>query len=66
MRIGEKYGVITESSPCDAKNTRRPMCGQVVYIHPLGRFAVLEFEGVRGNFRESYSMEKLTDQNRVR
>ena len=41
MQLGEKYKVITESSLCDAKNIRRPLCGRVVYVHPLGRFAVL-------------------------
>ena len=58
MQLGEKYKVITESSLCDAKNVRRPLCGRVVYVHPLGRFAVLEFTGIRGNFRESYFPEE--------
>ena len=63
MQLGEKYKVITESSLCDAKNARRPLCGRVVYVHPLGRFAVLEF--THGNFRESFFPEDLTEQNRT-
>lgn len=35
MQLGEKYKVITESSLCDAKNVRRPVCGRVVYITPV-------------------------------
>lgn len=65
MQLDEKYKVITESSICDAKNVRRPLCGRVVYVHPMGRFAVLEFTGIWGNFRESFFPEYLTEQNRT-
>lgn len=61
MELGEKYMVITESSVCDTKNKHHPICGQVVYIHSLGRFAVLEFQGIHGRFRESYFPEQLTE-----
>lgn len=65
MQIGEKYMVTTESTVCDTNNIRRPIRGRVVYVHPLGSFAVLEFQGIRGSFRESYLPEKLTEKNRA-
>lgn len=40
--------------------------GKVVYIHPKGKFAVLEFEGVCGTARESFPCSELTEQNIVR
>ena len=66
MQIGEEYMVKTESSTCDTNNIRHQISGRVVYIHPLDRFAVLEFESVHESFRESYFPEQLTEKNRVR
>lgn len=66
MQLGEEYMVTTKSSVCDKNNIRRPIRGRVVYVHPLGRFAVLKFQGVNGSFRESYFPELLTEKNRVR
>lgn len=66
MQLGERYMVTTESSVCDRTNARHPIRGKVVYVHPEGRFAVLEFQGIRGRFRESYFPEQLTQKNRVR
>lgn len=43
----------------------KSMVGWVVYIHPEGRYAVLEFEGPGGKSRESFSLDQLTDKNRV-
>ena len=33
--------------------------GKAVYVHPKGRFAVLEFPGKHGRPRESFSKEEL-------
>lgn len=33
---------------------RRPMSGKVVYIHPQGRYHVVEFETPLGAVRESF------------
>jgi len=41
------------------------MVGRVVYIHPKGKYAVLEFEGPGGKARESFPLDQLTDKNRV-
>lgn len=41
------------------------MVGRVVYVHPEGRYAVLEFEGTKGNPREAFWPEDLTDSNRM-
>lgn len=64
MKIGEKFLVKTESVYCEEKkpNTRKPQVGKVVYVHPRGRFAVLELPG---GLRESYCPEQLSDRNRV-
>lgn len=66
MQLGERYMVTTESSVCDRTNARHTIRGKVVYVHPEGRFAVLEFQGIRGKFRESFFPEQLTDNNKVR
>jgi len=65
MRIGEEYMVKTESTFGDKDNYRPLIRGRVVYVHPLFRFAVLEFQGVWASFRESYFPEQLTANNRV-
>lgn len=41
------------------------MVGKVIYIHPQGRYAVLEFEGPNGVAREAFNLEELTDRNLV-
>jgi len=41
------------------------MVGSVVYIHPEGRYVVLEFHGQKGNSREAFYPEQLTEKNRV-
>lgn len=35
------------------------MTGELVYIHPDGRYGVIEFEGVNGKCRESFWPEEL-------
>lgn len=37
-----------------ARSTRRPMKGKVVYIHPQGRYHIVEFELRGGKVRESF------------
>lgn len=67
MQIGEKYMVVTDSSVCTNRNGGRcPIRGVVIYVHPLRRFAVLEFQGISGRFRESYFPHELTERNRVK
>lgn len=41
------------------------LVGKVVYIHPKGRYVVLEFDGPNGKSREAFYPEQLTDKNRV-
>lgn len=76
MQIGEQYMVRPECSLPDRtvkkKNVRGatiiekiPMKGTVVYVHPEGRYATLEFEGVTGNPRECFFPEQLTGENLV-
>ncbi|MBR4291694.1 MAG: hypothetical protein IKT52_13820 [Oscillospiraceae bacterium] len=57
--IGTVFRVTPAAAIPDQKNHRSPMKGKVVYVHPQGRFAVLEFKGVWGNFRESFPLEQL-------
>ena len=42
------------------------MKGTCVAVHPKGRFAVLEFDGVWGKARECFWPEEVTERNRVR
>nr|WP_326184234.1 hypothetical protein [uncultured Oscillibacter sp.] len=37
-----------------ARSTRQPMKGEVVYIHPQGRYHIVEFELRGGKVRESF------------
>ena len=76
MQIGEQYMVRPECSLPDRTVKRKtangttvvekiPMKGTVVFVHPAGRYATLEFEGVTGNPRECFFPEQLTEKNRV-
>lgn len=65
MQIEEEYRVTLDSSVPDLKGCTHPMKGRVVYVHPEGRFATLEFQGVNGKLRESFWPEELTVNNRV-
>ena len=69
MQIGEKYRVELESMSMTLDKNRRPQkktaVGEVVYVHPRGRFATLQFQGVHGPFRETFRPEQLTESNRV-
>lgn len=70
MKIGEKYRVALESMSMTMDKNRRPqkkmVVGEVVHVHPKGRFATLRFQGVHGPFREAFRLEQLTESNRVR
>lgn len=64
IELNQKYRV----SPAFTKinvEACKSMVGRVAYIHPKGRYAVLEFEGPGGTARESFPLDQLTDKNRV-
>ena len=64
MKVGEIYKVTVESlAPEDGRKKR--LEGKVVFVHPQGRFATLEFKGVNGPFRETFRPDQLTEKNRV-
>ena len=65
MQVGEEYRVQSDSVFCTSEKVRPMIQGKVIYVHPEGRFATLEFEGVCGKFRECYYPEELTVQNRA-
>jgi hypothetical protein len=64
VEINQKYRVKPVFSVAQ-KGKPRTMEGRVVYVHPEGRYAVLEFEGPKGKVRESFWPENLTDRNRM-
>lgn len=67
IKIGMRFRVKpTFSKPDGANSDSKLQPGRVVYIHPKGKFAVLEFDGVFGNPRESFPMDELTENNLVR
>ena len=62
MQVGEVYRVPLDSAAWIDKQ-RQPQKkkgeGTVVFVHPKGRFATLEFQGVNGKFRECFTREQL-------
>lgn len=58
MEIGKWHRVAPVFS-IEKEGPGRFMMGKVVYVHPQGRFAVLEFEGRWGTVRESFWPEQL-------
>lgn len=64
MRVGEVYRVKTDCVCCEEKrpNARPKLKGMVVWVHPRGRFAVLQV----GGHTECYYPEQLTEHNRVK
>ena len=66
MKLNEKYSVIPSAAIPDTRNVRHHMEGRVVYVHPKGRYAELEFKGVNGTFRESFRPDQLTEKNLIR
>ena len=64
MELNQKYRVTPAFTKTNVEACKS-MVGRVVYIHPEGRYAVLEFEGPGGKSRESFPLDQLTDKNRV-
>lgn len=52
MPVTIEYPVITDRGAI--RSERRPMSGRVVYIHPLGRFHLVEFDMPGGPVREAF------------
>lgn len=64
MKLGAVYRVrpVFEIREDGRKRVREGKC---VAVHPKGRFAVLEFDGVWGKVRECFWPEEVTERNRV-
>lgn len=60
MKNGERYRVKPVFSMTKETNGLHPTIGKVVWVHPVGRFAVLEFAG---GIRECFFPEQLTASN---
>lgn len=58
MELG-KYYRVKPVFAVEKEGAGRFMMGRVIYIHPQGRFAVLEFEGAMGTARECFWPEEL-------
>lgn len=59
VKLGERRTVVPVTlDALNGKGKPRPLTGTVVYIHPAGRFCVLEFEvGIHGErLRESFQL----------
>ena len=57
MRIGQEVSRIPESfyeRLGDRNTPKRPMVGRVVYIHPSGRYHIVEFALRGGRVRECF------------
>lgn len=57
MRIGQKVRRVPLSltqTTDSGKQEHRPMTGKVVYIHPQGRYHIVEFEVCGGTVRECF------------
>lgn len=64
MRVGEIYRVRTDSVYCEgpSMHSRPRVKGRVVWVHPKGRFALLDL----GGHKECYYPEQLTNHNKVK
>ena len=62
VEVGQKYSVHPQFGRLSIEKTNEQI-GQVVYVHPRMRYAVLEFEGVDGNPRECFQLYELTKKN---
>lgn len=62
VEVGQKYIVRPAFARCSVEKTNAQI-GQVVYVHPENRYAVLEFDGVNGKPRECFWPEALTKVN---
>lgn len=57
MKLGQivtRYPQTFHDTDGEKNAPRKPMKGKVVYIHPLGRYHVVEFELRGGPVRESF------------
>lgn len=57
MKLGQivtRYQQSFRETDGERNAPRKPMKGKVVYIHPLGRYHVVEFELRGGPVRESF------------
>ena len=50
----------------DGRSESKVQKGTVVYVHPKGRYAVLKFDGILGEPRETFPLLELTEQNIAR
>ncbi len=64
IELNQKYRVTPAFTKTNVE-VCKSLVGRVVYIHPKGRYAVLEFKGPGGKARESFPLDQLTDKNRV-
>lgn len=55
VQMGERVRRIPITLSCSVDRSIRPMEGWVVYIHPKGRFHVVEFLTRGGPLRESFA-----------
>ncbi len=67
MQIGEQYNVKPyfagyTSNSWRGKSTAQ--CGTIIWVHPKGRFAVLEFDGVASKPRECFYPDQLEGQEK--
>ena len=63
MEVGERYRVVPEFTAYKDGTAGTRMVGTVVFVHPKGRFAVLEFgSGVR----EVFYRDQLTEKRLVK
>lgn len=66
MKIGEKHRVTPLLGHNDKSIYNVPMVGTIIWIHPKGRFALLEFECLNGKGRECFYPEALKQPIRER
>lgn len=59
MKIGDKHRVTPLMGHTEKSIYAVPMLGTIIWIHPKGRFVVLEFECLNGKGRECFRPEEL-------
>jgi hypothetical protein len=62
VEVGQKYAVHPAFGRMTMDKSGEQI-GQVVYIHPQGHYAVLEFDGIDGRPRECFHLDELTKAN---
>ena len=54
-RIPKTFGLLDDITDFSVKTGIKPQRGTVVYVHPKGRFHVVEFENLKGEtIRETF------------